>query len=86
MAYRLFIRRPAEKEIAGLPSPVRERIIKAIRALTDEPRPPGCKKLSGEHHAWRIRIGDYRAGITIEGQNAAFERFLHCKDIYRYYP
>jgi mRNA interferase RelE/StbE len=85
MAYRLFIRRPAEKEIAGLPSPVRERIIKAIRALTDEPRPPGCKKLSGEHHAWRIRIGDYRVVYEINDTSTSLEIRVvaHRKDVYR---
>ncbi|RLE22907.1 MAG: type II toxin-antitoxin system RelE/ParE family toxin [Acidobacteria bacterium] len=27
--------------------------------LTENPRPPGCRKLSGRP-AWRIRIGSYR--------------------------
>jgi mRNA interferase RelE/StbE len=31
----------------------------SIRDLSNQPRPPGCKKLSGRD-AWRIRVGDYR--------------------------
>jgi mRNA interferase RelE/StbE len=36
------------------------RIMQAVVALEDEPRPPGCKKLRGLKNSYRIRIGDYR--------------------------
>lgn len=44
------------------------------------------KKLSGFDNYYRIKIGDYRLGIFIRANEARFERFLHRKDIYRYYP
>ncbi len=44
------------------------------------------KKLSGFKYHYRIRIGDYRAGIIIKNNEVIFERFLHRKDIYKYYP
>jgi mRNA interferase RelE/StbE len=31
-----------------------------IRALADDPRPPGVKKLSGAPTRYRVRSGDYR--------------------------
>jgi mRNA interferase RelE/StbE len=33
--------------------------MRAIRNLSANPRPAGCKKLKGLD-AWRIRVGDYR--------------------------
>ncbi len=34
----------------------------------------------------RIRIGDYRLGIIFDGETLIFERVLHRKEIYRYFP
>ncbi len=44
------------------------------------------KKLSGFKYHYRIRISDYRAGVVIKVDEVIFERFLHRKDIYKYYP
>lgn len=44
------------------------------------------KKLSGFSNHYRIRIGDYRAGLVFKDNEIIFERFLHRKEIYRYYP
>ncbi len=35
-------------------------MIAALRALEENPRPPGVKKLRGRENEWRIRVGDYR--------------------------
>jgi mRNA interferase RelE/StbE len=44
------------------------------------------KKLQGFKNHYRIRIGDYRAGVIIKNKEIIFERLLHRKDIYKYYP
>ena len=44
------------------------------------------KKLKGGDRYYRIRIGDYRIGLTLEGDTVTFVRFLHRKDIYTYFP
>jgi len=44
------------------------------------------KKLTGFKNHYRIRIGHYRAGLIIKNDEVFFERFLHRKDIYKYYP
>lgn len=44
------------------------------------------KKLSGFKSYYRIRVGDYRAGIRIENDTVYFERFLLRKDVYRLFP
>ena len=59
MTYGIEILRSAQKQLARIDRHDHQRIFDAIRALADNPRPPGCKKLSGRP-AWRIRIGPYR--------------------------
>ena len=44
------------------------------------------KKLKGEDNYYRIRVGDFRIGVTIEDNEITFVRFLHRKDLYRYFP
>lgn len=44
------------------------------------------KKLKGEDSAYRIRIGDYRIGIIFDADKIIFERVLHRREIYRYFP
>jgi len=44
------------------------------------------KKLKGEDNAYRIRIGDYRIGIILDTDKIIFERVLHRREIYRYFP
>ncbi len=65
MSYRLVIERKAEKEAFRIPPHFRSRIDKAILALAENPRPPGCKKLT-EREGYRIRCGDYRILYTID--------------------
>lgn len=44
------------------------------------------KKLKGEDNFYRIKIGDYRLGFVIEEETITVLRFLHKKDIYKYFP
>lgn len=44
------------------------------------------KKLKGGNHYYRIKLGNYRVGLLAEGDTVNFIRFLHRKDIYRYFP
>jgi mRNA interferase RelE/StbE len=85
MAYRLLIRRSAEKEIADLQPDLRQRIIDHIRALAVIPRPAGCKKLSGVDRAWRIRIGAYRVVYEINdaAQSVEIRAVAHRREVYR---
>ena len=47
---------------------------------------PNVKKLAGHRSAYRIRIGDYRIGIFVDGGVAQFARVIHRKDIYKLFP
>jgi mRNA interferase RelE/StbE len=44
------------------------------------------KKLKGYKGYYRIRIGDYRVGLEVENDVVIFERFLHRKEIYKFFP
>ena len=44
------------------------------------------KKLSGSKNSYRIRSGNYRIGIIIEGNKVIFAAFDHRSDIYKYFP
>ena len=58
--YRVIVERSAEKDLRRLTRDVRFRIAQALRNLAVDPRPVGCRKLTGTKHDWRIRVGDYR--------------------------
>ncbi|MCA0363917.1 MAG: type II toxin-antitoxin system RelE/ParE family toxin [Bacteroidetes bacterium] len=45
-----------------------------------------CKKLNGFKNYYRIRLNDYRIGLRVENEELIFERILHRKEIYRFFP
>ena len=58
--YRILIKASAAKEIEKISSRKdRRRIVDRIQHLADDPRPPGCEKLSGQDR-YRLRQGAYR--------------------------
>jgi mRNA interferase RelE/StbE len=84
MAYTLEISKTFEKALLNLPEKVVEKILVAVKALAENPRPSGCKKLKGSKTDYRIRIGDYR--VIYEIQDGRLVVLLlnvgHRKDIY----
>ena len=44
------------------------------------------KKLKSEGSYFRIRSGNYRVGLIIDGDTVTFVRVLHRGEIYRYFP
>jgi mRNA interferase RelE/StbE len=64
--YSLRIKKSARKELESIATRAdRQRIIKGIQSLADNPRPPGALKLSGRER-YRIRQGRYRILYTID--------------------
>ncbi len=84
-SYRLFIKPSAVKEIEAIPTQQdRRRVVHRIESLADNPRPPGCQKLSGNDR-YRIRQGVYRIVYSIEDKQLIVfvVRVGHRKDVYR---
>lgn len=44
------------------------------------------EKLKGYQTYYRIRFGNYRVGVGYEEDVLTFQRVLHRKEIYRYFP
>lgn len=85
-SYSVLIKRSAAKEIEALPKGDRAKVMCRIAALADDPRPPGCEKLSTLER-YRVRQGDYRIVYSIEDENLTdwVVRVGHRRDIYRRY-
>ncbi len=83
--YRVLLERAAEKDLARLPSGIHARVIAAVQALGMNPRPPGCRKLAGSKHDWRIREGDYRVVYEIADaiRVVRVNRVRHRREVYR---
>ena len=62
-----------------------QRIIPQIRALAENPRPSGCRKLAGSKNDWRIRVGDHRVLYEIDEKVKAVRimRVRHRREVYR---
>ena len=55
-----------------------------MQGLSDEPRPPGCEKLTG-HDLFRVRQGKYRILYEIQDRDLTVTVFKigHRRDVYR---
>lgn len=60
MNYRVDFTTAAARQVKKLPRPICDRILDVVEGLSSDPHPHGAKKIVGEKHAWRIRVGDYR--------------------------
>ena len=64
--YKVLIKPSAVKGLKAITHKKdRQRIVKRIEKLGDDPRPAGCQKLSG-HNRYRIRQGQYRVVYGVE--------------------
>lgn len=79
------------KDLAALPSDIQARVEPIVFEELESENPfelGYLQKLKGYSDKYKIRIGDYRIGITInkETQILVCERVAHRKDIYRTFP
>lgn len=44
------------------------------------------QRMKGYKSSYKVRFGSYRIGLTVEEDTIVFERALHRKDIYRFFP
>jgi mRNA interferase RelE/StbE len=83
--YSIFVKPSAVKELEAIPLKKDcRRIVERIRKLAEDPRPVGCKKLSGQDW-YRIRQGRYRILYSIEDQDLIVYvvKVAQRKDVYR---
>jgi len=84
MAYQVILKRSAEKELDALQAKTRNRIIKHLLALEENPRPSGIKKLQGQE-SYRLRVGDYRVLYTVNDKikQVVILAVGHRREVYR---
>jgi mRNA interferase RelE/StbE len=82
--YRLVVRASVAKDLRGIPKKDVSRILDSLKSLSEEPRPPGSEKLSGQER-YRIRLGAYRILYEIDDTDTCVVavKVGHRKDVYR---
>ncbi len=83
-SYNILLTRSAAKELEGVPTKDRQRIVRRIGALAENPRPAGAERLSGDDK-YRIRQGDYRILYEIEDDQLVVTvvRVRNRREVYR---
>ena len=83
-SYELVFARSVAKDLRAFPKADVKRILQRIRPLADDPRPPGCEKLSGQER-YRIRQGVYRIVYSIDDAilTVLVVKVGHRRDVYR---
>ena len=82
--YELSFRPSVAKDLRDVAKTDVKKILARIDSLRDDPRPPGCEKLSGQE-SYRLRQGNYRIVYAIEDQMLVIEilKIGHRREIYR---
>ena len=60
-----------------------EQVYEAVKAAKTMQGFPNLRKLKGFRTSYRIRIGDYRIGVTIVGDLVTFHKFGHRDNFYK---
>ena len=82
--YKLFFKKSVQKDFNTIPKNDLRRILNRIEALTKDPRPPGCEKLTGQER-YRLRQGRYRIVYSVQDDELTVwvVKVVHRKQIYR---
>ena len=82
--YRITVKQSVLKDLRKIPKKDVKRILSAIQALAENPRPPHSKKLSGQER-YRLRQGNYRILYSIEDANLVIcvVKVGNRRDVYR---
>lgn len=83
-SYELTFKKSVAKDLHAFPKQDVKRILQRIRALSNDPRPPGCEKLSGQER-YRVRQGVYRIIYEVEDRRLTvlIVKVGHRSDVYR---
>ena len=84
MKYKILLETKARKQFLDLPTSIQQRIQDAIDDLSENPRAPGIKKLSGTD-GYRVRQGDYRILFAINDMAKEIHILTigHRREVYR---
>jgi mRNA interferase RelE/StbE len=82
--YSLNFKRSVAKDLRAFPKAHVEALLRRMRVLPDDPRGPGCEKLSGLER-YRVRQGDCRILYEIHDAvlTVVIVKVAHRKEAYR---
>jgi mRNA interferase RelE/StbE len=82
--YKIFFKKSVEKDFKIIPKKDLKKILDRIETLSENPRPPGCEKLTGEQR-YRLRQERYRILYSIQDDELTVwvVKVGHRRDIYR---
>ena len=87
---RVLFRESFEKDLSKIRD---KRILQSIQhtiidleSITSIHETNVFRKIRGYDTYFRIRVGVFRIGVTVERGTITFVRILHRKEIYRYFP
>ncbi|MBI4284808.1 MAG: type II toxin-antitoxin system RelE/ParE family toxin [Chloroflexi bacterium] len=82
--YKVYFRESVAKDLKAIPGKDVKKILQRIKTLTEDPRPAGCEKLTGQE-GYRLRQGRYRIVYSIQDDELTvwIVKIGHRKDIYR---
>jgi mRNA interferase RelE/StbE len=76
-----------ERDAKRLPKDVQVRVKASIEKLRNSSlQELNLTKMEGAKNAFRLRVGDYRIGLYLEGDSVVLSRVLSRKEMYRYFP
>ena len=83
-SYKILIKKSAAGELAEIRRKDLEKIVRRIRDLEQNPRPSGCRKLSGKDR-YRLRQGDFRVVYAVDDSRHIVEVYKigNRREIYR---
>lgn len=83
--HEILLAAQAERDLKRFAAQEFHRIMSAIMALANIPRPPGCRKLQDSRSDYRIRIGDYRVIYEVDDKDnkVRIMRIRHRRHVYR---
>ena len=64
-AYKIFFKASVWKDFEPIPKKDLKKILQSIDRLSEDPRPRGCEKLTGQER-FRLRQGRYRIVYSIQ--------------------
>jgi mRNA interferase RelE/StbE len=84
-AYTVEARPAVRKALRKLSADVRKDVLAVMRALADDPRPPGVLTLQGHRPYLRVRSGDYRVIYAVDDTARVVTIAVvgHRRDVYR---
>lgn len=85
MPYTIVLTKSAKKDVAVLSSVIKKRLGKKLLAITslDDIHPIAKRLTNSTIGEYRVRIGDYRVLLDLDGTTMVILRVQHRKEVYR---